>query len=155
MNDPKFTEKLKKWFDSEHTDANIREGALLLLQMNNNRHLYQLINFDPQGKLEMLKYELQKHLKYRIEGMTIDDVRNYDKAVTPVLQTAIDKTSEADQIAKQLAPHLPVVESENLDSIVPSAIVAKGKRADHDQLPDNIQAIWETTAIFGKNQGTL
>ena len=51
MNDPKFTEKLKKWFDSEHTDANIREGALLLLQMNNNRHLYQLINFDPQGKL--------------------------------------------------------------------------------------------------------
>ena len=82
--------------------------------------------------------------------MTIDDVRNYDKAVTPVLQTAIDKTSEADQIAKQLAPHLPVVESENLDSIVPSAIVAKGKRADHDQLPDNIQAIWKTTAIFGK-----
>lgn len=59
MNDPKFTEKLKKWFDSEHTDANIREGALLLLQMNNNRHLYQLINFDPQGKLELLKYELQ------------------------------------------------------------------------------------------------
>ena len=40
MNDPKFTEKLKKWFDCEHTDANIREGALLLLQMNNNRHLY-------------------------------------------------------------------------------------------------------------------
>lgn len=150
MNDPKFTEMLKKWFDSEHTDANIREGALLLLQMNNNRHLYQLINFDPQGKLELLKYELQKHLNYRIEGMTIDDVRNYDKAVTPVLQTAIDKTSEADQIAKQLAPHLPVVESENLDSIVPSAIVAKGKRADHDQLPDNIQAIWDSNCALWK-----
>ena len=150
MNDPKFTEKLKKWFDCEHTDANIREGALLLLQMNNNRHLYQLINFDPQGKLELLIYELQKHLNYRIEGMTIDDVRNYDKAVTPVLQTAIDKTSEADKIAKQLAPHLPVVESENLDSIVPSAIVAKGKRADHDQLPDNIQAIWDNNCALWK-----
>lgn len=150
MNDPKFTEKLKKWFDCEHTDANIREGALLLLQMNNNRHLYQLINFDPQGKLELLKYELQKHLNYRIEGMTIDDVRNYDKAVTPVLQTAVDKTSEADKIAKQLAPHLPVVESENLDSIVPSAIVAKGKRADHDQLPENIQAIWENNCALWK-----
>lgn len=150
MNDPKFTEKLKKWFDCEHTDANIREGALLLLQMNNNRHLYQLINFDPQGKLELLKYELQKHLNYRIEGMTIDDVRNYDKAVTPVLQTAVDKTSEADKIAEQLAPHLPVVESENLDSIVPSAIVAKGKRADHDQLPDNIQAIWDNNCALWK-----
>lgn len=150
MNDPKFTEKLKKWFDCEHTDANIREGALLLLQMNNNRHLYQLINFDPQGKLELLKYELQKHLNYRIEGMTIDDVSNYDKAVTPVLQTAVDKTSEADKIAKQLAPHLPVVESENLDSIVPSAIVAKGKRADHDQLPENIQAIWDNNCALWK-----
>lgn len=150
MNDPKFTEKLKKWFDCEHTDSNIREGALLLLQMNNNRHLYQLINFDPQGKLELLKYELQKHLNYRIEGMTIDDVRNYDKAVTPVLQTAVDKTSEADKIAKQLAPHLPVVESENLDSIVPSAIVAKGKRADHDQLPENIQAIWDNNCALWK-----
>ena len=150
MNDPKFTEKLKKWFECEHTDANIREGALLLLQMNNNRHLYQLINFDPQGKLELLKYELQKHLNYRIEGMTIDDVRNYDKAVTPVLQTAVDKTSEADKIAKQLAPHLPVVESENLDSIVPSAIVAKGKRADHDQLPENIQAIWDNNCALWK-----
>lgn len=150
MNDPKFTEKLKKWFDCEHTDANIREGALLLLQMNNNRHLYQLINFDPQGKLELLKYELQKHLNYRIEGMTIDDVRNYDKAVTPVLQTAVDKTSEADKIAKQLAPHLPVLESENLDSIVPSAIVAKGKRADHDQLPENIQAIWDNNCALWK-----
>lgn len=150
MNDPKFTDKLKKWFDCEHTDANIREGALLLLQMNNNRHLYQLINFDPQGKLELLKYELQKHLNYRIEGMTIDDVRNYDKAVTLVLQTAVDKTSEADKIAKQLAPHLPVVESENLDSIVPSAIVAKGKRADHDQLPDNIKAIWDSNCALWK-----
>lgn len=150
MNDPKFTEKLKKWFDCEHTDANIREGALLLLQMNNNRHLYQLINFDPQGKLELLKYELQKHLNYRIEGMTIDDVRNYDKAVTPVLQTAVDKTSEADKIAKQLAPHLPVVESENIDSIVPSAIVAKGKRSDHDQLPENIQAIWDNNCALWK-----
>jgi len=42
------------------------------------------------------------------------------------------------------------VESENLDSIVPSAIVAKGKRADHDQLPDNIQAIWDSNCALWK-----
>lgn len=150
MNDPNFTNKLKQWFDSEHTDDNIREGALLLLQMNNNRHLYQLINFDPQGKLDLLKYELQKHLNYRIQGLTLDDVRDYDKTVTPILQTAVDKTTEADQLAAQLAPHLPVVESESLDSIVPSAIVAKGKRADHDQLPDNIKAIWDNNCALWK-----
>lgn len=150
MNDPKFTDKIKRWFDTEHTDANIREGALLLLQMNNNRHLYQLINFDPQGKLELLKYELQKHLNYRIQGMTLDDVRAYDQAVTPVLQTAVDKTAEADQLAAQLAPHLPVVESEGSDTIVPSAIIAKGKRADHDQLPQEVQQIWDNNAALWK-----
>lgn len=150
MNDPKFTDKLKRWFDAEHNDDNIREGALLLLQMNNNRHLYQLINFDPQGKLELLKYELQKHLNYRIQGMTIDDVRDYDQRVTPILQTAVDKTSEADKLASQLAPHLPSVESESLDDIVPAAIVAKGKRDDHDQLPDNIKAIWDSNAALWK-----
>ena len=150
MNDPKFTDKIKRWFDTEHTDANIREGALLLLQMNNNRHLYQLINFDPQGKLELLKYELQKHLNYRLQGMTIDDVRVYDQTVTPILQTAVDKTSEADELAAQLAPHLPAVESETIDTIVPSAIVAKGKRADHDQLPDNIKAIWDNNCALWK-----
>ena len=39
--DNSFTEKIQKWFDSEHTEDNIREGALLLLQIDRNRNLYQ------------------------------------------------------------------------------------------------------------------
>ena len=86
MIDNKFTQKVKEWFDKDHTDENIREGAMMLLQINNNKHLYQVISFNPQGKLELLKYELRKHLNYRNAGMTLDEVKEYDKKVTPILQ---------------------------------------------------------------------
>lgn len=151
MIDNKFTQKIKEWFDKDHTDENIREGAMMLLQINNNKHLYQVISFNPQGKLELLKYELRKHLNYRIEGMTLDEVQEYDKKVTPILQSAIDKTSEADKIAADLAPHLPVYEdNEDIESITPQALIARGKREDHDQLPENIQQIWDANAALWK-----
>lgn len=143
MNDEKFTQKIKQWFDSEHTDDNIREGAMLLLQMNNNRHLYQQIMLRPQHMLEHLKYELQKHYGYRIKGMTLDEVHKFDGEVTPLLQRASDVTADADKLAADVAPHLPVVDAANTDSIDASAIIAKGKRADHDQLPEEIKEIWE------------
>lgn len=143
MNDVKFTQKIKQWFDSEHTDENIREGAMLLLQINNNRHLYQQIMLRPQRMLEHLKYELQKHYDYRIKGLSLDEVRKFDGEVTPLLQKAVDSTADADKLAADLAPHLPFVDAENADSIDATAIIAKGKRADHDQLPDEIKEIWD------------
>lgn len=143
MNDVKFTQKIKQWFDSEHTDENIREGAMLLLQINNNRHLYQQIMLRPQRMLEHLKYELQKHYDYRIKGLSLDEVRKFDGEVTPLLQKAVDSTADADKLAADVAPHLPFVDAENTDSIDATAIIAKGKRADHDQLPDEIKEIWE------------
>lgn len=151
MIDNKFTQKIKEWFDKDHTDENIREGAMMLLQINNNKHLYQVISFNPQGKLELLKYELRKHLNYRNAGMTLDEVKEYDKKVTPILQSAIDKTSEADKIAAELAPHLPVYEDNvDIESITPQALIARGKREDHDQLPENIRNIWDANAALWK-----
>lgn len=143
MNDVKFTQKIKQWFDSEHTDENIREEAMLLLQINNNRHLYQQIMLRPQRMLEHLKYELQKHYDYRIKGLSLDEVRKFDGEVTPLLQKAVDSTADADKLAADVAPHLPFVDAENTDSIDATAIIAKGKRADHDQLPDEIKEIWD------------
>lgn len=148
MVDKAFTQKISQWFDSEHTDENIREGAMMLLQINNNKHLYQVISFNPQGKLELLKYELRKHLNYRNAGMTLEEVRAYDSEVTPILQAAVDRTTEADEQAPDFTPHLPTIG----DNVVlcPDAIIAKGKREDHNQLPAHIQDIWEANAALWK-----
>lgn len=149
MVDKAFTQKISQWFDSEHTDENIREGAMMLLQINNNKHLYQVISFNPQGKLELLKYELRKHLNYRNAGMTLDEVRNYDNAVTPIIQAAVDRTAEADEQAPDFIPHLPQLCGDNV-VLCPDAIIAKGKREDHNQLPAHIQDIWEANAALWK-----
>lgn len=149
MVDKAFTQKISQWFDSEHTDENIREGAMMLLQINNNKHLYQVISFNPQGKLELLKYELRKHLNYRNAGMTLDEVRNYDNAVTPIIQAAVDRTAEADEQAPDFIPHLPQLCGDNV-VLCPEAIIAKGKREDHNQLPAHIQDIWEANAALWK-----
>lgn len=148
MVDKAFTQKISQWFDSEHTDENIREGAMMLLQINNNKHLYQVISFNPQGKLELLKYELRKHLNYRNAGMTLDEVRNYDNAVTPIIQAAVDRTAEADEQAPDFI-HLPQLCGDNV-VLCPDAIIAKGKREDHNQLPAHIQDIWEANAALWK-----
>lgn len=116
---------------------------MLLLQINNNRHLYQQIMLRPQRMLEHLKYELQKHYDYRIKGLSLDEVRKFDGEVTPLLQKAVDSTADADKLAADVAPHLPFVDAENTDSIDATAIIAKGKRADHEQLPDEIKEIWD------------
>lgn len=156
MNDITFTNKVKAWFDSEHTDDNIREGAMLLLQITNNRHLYQQIMMRPQHNLKKLQYELNKHLKYRMKGLSLDEVRKFDEVVTPVLQAAVDKAEQADIEAAADIPHLPVTEAEITDSFGPSAIIARGKRADHDQLPENIQQIWDANAaLWKKSKSTL
>lgn len=149
MVDKAFTQKISKWFESEHTDENIREGAMMLLQINNNKHLYQVISFNPQGKLELLKYELRKHLNYRNAGMTLDEVRAYDSEVTPILQVAVDRTTEADEQAPDFIPHLPQLCGDNV-VLCPDAIIAKGKREDHNQLPAHIQDIWEANAALWK-----
>ncbi len=69
----------------------------MLLQINNNRHLYQQILLRPQKMLDHLVYELQKHYGYRTKGMTLDEVHKFDVEVTPLLQKAVDSTADADK----------------------------------------------------------
>ena len=74
---------------------------------------------------------------------------NYDNAVTPIIQAAVDRTAEADEQAPDFIPHLPQLCGDNV-VLCPQAIIAKGKREDHNQLPAHIQEIWEANAALWK-----
>ena len=57
--DPKFTEALVAWMKKDHSsDDVIREGAMLLLQLNRNRILYQQILRTPQRMTKKLENEV-------------------------------------------------------------------------------------------------
>lgn len=127
--DHQFTLKVKAWLEAEsHTEPlDILEGATMLLQLNRNRALYNTISRQPLRYVEKIRYELQKFLPSRLAGMTMDDVVKLEEETLPAISEEIKVNSE---------------ESDSSESLPLRA----GKRADHDQLPENIQAIWQQNA---------
>ena len=144
--DNSFTEKIQKWFDSEHTEDNIREGALLLLQIDRNRNLYQNVIRKPQMFLSKLEHELRKHLTYRLDNKTRSEVRKMDAEITPVMNASIAAVADTDKIPALL---------DDTVELIPTAIIAKGMRVDHAELAPEIQKIWTENAARWKKIKSL
>lgn len=134
--DPKVTEGMVEWLRSDHTDdESIRKGAELLLRVNRNKGLYERINRYPKGGLKKLEYEIKKHVNIRLHGYSFEDIQKLDKEVTPQVQVAVE--------AAEGKPdgYIPVIR-EAKDVGDTGCVIVTGKRPDHDQLPEDIQAIW-------------
>ena len=143
MIDPKFTEKIARWLDSEHTTTEqIEEGAQLLLSLNRDGAMFQRIMRRPQRELKFLEYKLQRFLRLRQDGQTIRDVIKLNDEIMPVLETVTDK--EPLPIEEQDL-RLPTLQPDEQNG-AKEQFVRKGIRPDHDQLPAEIQAIWPANA---------
>lgn len=137
--DPKLTDDMVKWLRSEHeSDEMILKGAVMLLRVNRNRGLYERIVRQPKRGLKKLEYELRKHVNMRLDGYTIEDVEKLDSEITPQIEAAISSEKIDDDADTGDAPSGE--ETSN------AATVITGKRPDHDQLPEEIQAIWVKNA---------
>lgn len=110
--DNKLTKNIQDWLNAMPDKQDVAAGALLLLQVNRNRILYQNILRKPEQLKEKLIYELQKHLKYRLDGLTLQQVVAMDKKVTKEVTETIQQSQ------------------------------LKGQRADHQNLPPEIQQLF-------------
>lgn len=113
--DNNFTEKIRAWLDTPVNERNVEEGATMLLQLNRNRILHQNIIRRGAKMMPKLEYELKKHLRIRDDGKTLHEVVAMEKEVMPVVEKIVEK---------------PVAEH-------------AGKREDHDELPVEIQQLWD------------
>jgi len=132
MIDNKLTERMQAWLlMTEHDRKSIQEGADMVLQLNRNRFFYNQIMMRPEKMVSRVEYELRKHLKYRLRNMTLDDVKRLEAQVLgdvkPLVQAEVPESG------------LPV--SDDVDKVV-----VRGKRADHDLLPEHIQQLWTENA---------
>lgn len=137
--DKTLTDKIVAWLNAPaHTeDADIMEGALMLLQLNRNRQLYMTISTNPKRFLKTVEYELKKFLPLRMKGKTCQDVRREaDEFLSELRENGIDKEQSEGQDETSDT-------DDNDDMVAP---VRNGKREDHDQLPQNIRDIWEANA---------
>ena len=117
--DNKFTELIKQWLDTPTDERDYAVGAMYLLKLSGNQIMYRNIMANPSRKAEFIEYNIRKYYNFRVQALTHAQVEEMQKQV--------------DVIAEQ---HF-LLEENN-----PAKEFKKGKRDDHDDLPDDIQALY-------------
>ncbi len=151
--DKLFRARITEWLSKKkHTEAELAEGATMVLQCNRNHALYNTIMRRPARYEEKIAYELRKHLRYLKDDMTLDEVKSMEARILPVIGNAIieaEKTADEVTAAMSEDPEnsfLPAPAYDAEDGKQTDTIVARGKRSDHDSLPEDIRTIWEKNA---------
>ena len=116
-----LTPKIKEWLDTPADQRDIAAGAELLLRVNRNRILYNNIIRNPAKHAPTLEYHLQKILKQRL----------------------IDTTHE--EVARMMATVDGIAEQHGFSRSTRSEF-QRGKRADHDMLPPEVQQLYVDNA---------
>lgn len=141
--DTKLTEKIQKWLDTPADERDIVAGATMLLQLNRNQFFYNNVTARPARYAAKLEYELKKHLRIRLDGQTIQDVVRMEKTVLPAVEKTIQEEVAVANNRQEMVidNHEVVIDSD--DDKPQEAVVAKGRREDHDSLPDEIKALFD------------
>ena len=126
--DSQFTAKLQAWVNTPDPQKDWDEGALLLFQLSGNRIMYHNISINPKGKAEFIKGQLQKYLNFRLQKLTKDQV--------------CEMQSEVDEIVKKVIKPSTTPDGSSSGKSEEFADFKAGKRPDHDDLPEEIQALY-------------
>lgn len=132
--DNKFTEQLSAYVNKEpHSEKEIQDAAMLLRQIAPRNMLYiryyQLACMKPRYIEAHIIAECRKHLKYRLDNLTREEVK--------VLDTTVHK--EAHNILTEGEPSDGEDGADDGDGSAPKKL---GRREDHDSLPDDIKGLW-------------
>ena len=152
--DKLFRARAEEWLAKDsHTEAELAQGATMVLQCNRNMAMYNTIMRKPSHYEGKIIYELKKHLRYLQDDLNLDEVKELERKVLPVISQAIGETEKTvDQVAAAVGdvPEDAYLPSPALSGEEPYAqtdnVVARGKRSDHDTLPEAIRAIWDKNA---------
>lgn len=118
--DKEFTNKLQTWLSLPREDRDWDEGALMLLQLTGNKIMYRNLSVNPEGKANFIEGKLQQYLEFRLAELTHEQVKEMQQAVEEIVKEHTEFKSDDN-------------EAKNFKA---------GKRADHDALPEEIQALY-------------
>ena len=131
--DDKLTAQIQAYINADPEDRDIEFGAVLLLKLNKNRILFNNITRRPDKFADKLLYELKKFLAIRLDRKTVQDVVTMERQLLPAVEQLL---ANAEPLSTD-------------DEHVPTLV--KGKRADHDTLPERVQVLWTDCAGIYKN----
>lgn len=117
--DAKFTQQIQDWINTPAEQRDYAQGALLLLRLTGNQIMYRNLMANPKRNAQFIEYQLQKRLNFRLQKLTHQQVEEMQRQVDVIVKKRL-----------------------SLADSNPAADFRKGKRADHDELPDEIQALY-------------
>lgn len=126
--DQDLTLKIKTWLDTPDAERDTIVGARLLLQITRNQIIFRNAMQRPERYAERVAYELRKAYNTRLSVVT--------KAEVSALMAQVDAINAARGLDK------PKDEARTE--------FQRGKRADHDELPESVQRLWEDNAEIMK-----
>ena len=118
--DKTFTDKLQAWLNQSREERDWDEGALMLLQLTGNKIMYRNLSVNPEGKANFIEGKLQQYLEFRLAELTHEQVKEMQHTVEEIVKEHTEFKSDDN-------------EAKNFKA---------GKRADHDALPEEIQALY-------------
>lgn len=117
-----LTPKIQEFLNTDPDKRDIRAGAELLLRISpRNRILHDNIVRNPARNVKLLEYHLQKELKKRLIETTHEEVQSMMVQVDAIAEQRGFKRPERSEFQK-------------------------GKRADHDELPPEVQQLYVDNA---------
>lgn len=112
------------------TDQQIMAAAEMLLRLDPGRErgIYNSALRRPQALLPWIRTDLQKFYQIRMKEFTNADVKKFNAETVKVVVEDLKQVPEGIEKPE--------------DGVSPVTSI-RGKRADHDTLPDNIKALWD------------
>ena len=140
MTKEQFTAKMQSWLDKPKEQRDLEEGALLLLQLTNNKIMYHNISRNLASHADYIEFMIKRYLNYRLQNITHEQVQSMQ--------------SKVDMIATEHNLQSTAQQSGDKSPSSPSEWKL-GKRADHDTLPSEIQALYVENASIMKRMREL
>jgi hypothetical protein len=114
--DHNFTELVGKWLETPTDERDYEAGALYLLKLSGNAIMYRNVTASIDKHKTFIEYQLQKYYNFRVQDLTHAQVVEMESKAEEIVAEHISIAAEVDEV-----PH-------------------KGKRSDHELLPEDIQA---------------
>lgn len=146
MIDQKFTEELSKWLSTPRDERDVVAGAELLMRITGNRQFYATAIVRPHVVHDHVEYELKKHLAIRQEGHNVETLRNLEREL---LAECAEEFGEEASTAEPVEEQAGAEEGDAYAVPREGPLVSspkRGRRADHDELPAEIQALYDENA---------
>ena len=122
--DHNFTKQVQDWLNTPAGQRNLEKGALYLLQLSGNKILYRNIMANVKRHEDDIEYQLRKYLGFRLQALTHEQVVQMQQQVNAIVKR----------------DHLDAPTRTKKQKEAAAEEFKKGKRSDHDTLPEDIQA---------------